>query len=289
MRILASISARVCLLLALATAPTISLAQSDTTLADIRQELTVLHVEMQRLTRELSTTGNAGSVAIGGSALQRLDAIERELQRLTATTEELEFRINRVVKDGTNRIGDLEFRLVELEGGDVGALGETTTLGGAPAGTQVVVGAGTGAGSTTGGTTGGTVEVGQLAIGEATDFERAEAALVAQEFREAADQFTAFSQTYPGSPLETKAQFLRGKSLEGAGDLTDAARAYLAAFSRNPQGPIAPDALFNLGRSLGRLGQTKEACVTLAEVEGRFPQAQAVLEAKSAMQNLGCQ
>ncbi|MDQ7070757.1 MAG: tol-pal system protein YbgF [Rhodobacterales bacterium] len=283
MRILASISARVCLLLALATAPTISLAQSDTTLADIRQELTVLHVEMQRLNRELSTTGNAGSIAIGGSALQRLDAIERELQRLTAKTEELEFRINRVVKDGTNRIGDLEFRLVELEGGDVGALGETTTLGGVSTGTQVVADTGTGS------TTGGTAEVGQLAIGEATDFERAEAALDAQEFRAAADQFTAFSQTYPGSPLETKAQFLRGKSLEGAGDITDAARAYLAAFSRNPKGPVAPNALFNLGRSLGRLGQTKEACVTLAEVEGRFPQAKAVLKAKSAMQNLGCQ
>ena len=30
------------------------------TLADIRQELTVLYVEMQRLKRELSTTGGAG-------------------------------------------------------------------------------------------------------------------------------------------------------------------------------------------------------------------------------------
>lgn len=259
----------------------IAQAQNDTTLADIRQELTVLHVEMQHLNRELSTTGNAGSVAIGGSALQRLDAIESELQRLTAKTEELEFRINRVVRDGTNRIGDLEFRLVELEGGDVGALGETSTLGGA------VDGASTGAGTVL--TQTGTTETEQLAVGEAADFDRAEAALVAGEYRAAVDQFTTFSQTYPGSPLETKAQLLRGKALEGAGDLTDAARAYLAAFSRNPKGVIAPDALFNLGRSLGRLGQTSEACVTLAEVGGRFPQAPAVLEAQSAMQNLGCQ
>lgn len=254
-------------------------AQSNSTLADIRQELTVLHVEMQRLTRELSTTGSgtggAGPIA-GGSALQRIDAIERALQRLTGKTEELEFRINRIVKDGTNRIGDLEFRLVELEGGDVSQLGETSTLGGA---------ADVGGAATTLPTASDTS---QLAVGEAADFERAEAALTAGEFRDAAEQFTQFSQTYPGSPLEVKAQLLRGKSLEGAGDITDAARAYLAAFGRNPQGPTAPEALFNLGRSLGRLGQTKEACVTLAEVEGRFPQAQAVLEAKSAMQNLGC-
>ena len=56
--------------------------------------------------------------------------MESELQRLTSKTEELENRVNRIVADGTRRIGDLEFRLVELEGGDVGALGQTSTLGG---------------------------------------------------------------------------------------------------------------------------------------------------------------
>ena len=35
------------------------------TLADIRQELTVLHVEIQKLKRELSTTGGAAT-ATGG-------------------------------------------------------------------------------------------------------------------------------------------------------------------------------------------------------------------------------
>jgi len=34
------------------------------------------------------------------------------LTRLNSKAEELENRINRVVTDGTNRIGDLEFRLV---------------------------------------------------------------------------------------------------------------------------------------------------------------------------------
>ncbi len=45
----------------------------DQTLADIRQELSVLFVDMQRLKRELSTTGGAGGAVGGGSALQRLD------------------------------------------------------------------------------------------------------------------------------------------------------------------------------------------------------------------------
>ena len=125
------IGLRVLLLTTALALPFGAVAQDQQTLADVRQELTVLHVDIQRLKRELSTTGGVGSnAAAGGSVLERVGAIERELQRLTAQTEQLEYRVNRIVSDGTNRIGDLEFRLVELEGGDIGALGETTTLGG---------------------------------------------------------------------------------------------------------------------------------------------------------------
>ncbi len=101
----------------------------DQTLADIRQELSVLYVEVQRLRRELSTTGSP-QIALPSGGLERLDALEAELARLTEKTERLEFRIDQIVTDGTNRIGDLEFRLVELEGGDLSQLGETSTLGG---------------------------------------------------------------------------------------------------------------------------------------------------------------
>ena len=95
-----------------------ALAQ-DQTLADIRQELVVLNTDVQRLKRELSTTGGVGGGAAGGSVLDRVNVIEAELRRLTDKTEQLEFRINSVVTDGTNRVGDLEFRLCELEAATV--------------------------------------------------------------------------------------------------------------------------------------------------------------------------
>jgi len=83
------------------------------TLADIRQDLNILYVEIQRLKGELSTTqGPSVSLAMG-SVLERVQNIETELQRLTALSEELQFRVERIVQDGTNRVGDLEFRLVE--------------------------------------------------------------------------------------------------------------------------------------------------------------------------------
>ena len=253
--------------------------RSEQTLADIRQELSVLYVEVQRLNRELSTTGGATGIPDGGSVLDRIVAIEGELQRLTAKTEALDFRIQNIVRDGTNRIGDLEFRLCELEANcDVGQLRDGTMLGGETA-------------SNSGGVAvGQTVEQPdvQMAVGEEADFNAAQEALAAGNWAEAAQILETFRQSYPGSPLGDQAGVMLGDAREGAGDMTGAARAYLDVFSAAPEGPQAPDALYNLGRTLGRLGQTSEACVTLGEVELRFPTAEAVSEAQAEMRNLGC-
>ena len=275
--------------LGLAFGPVAAQAQDAQTLADVRQELTVLNVEVQKLRRELSTTGGASVAVTGGSVLERVNAMESELQRLTSKTEELENRINRVVADGTNRIGDLEFRLVELEGGDVGSLGQTSTLGGgempatmAPA-TPVPAPADPLANTST------PTNTAELAVGEKTDFERAKAALADGDFRSAADQFATFNQTYPGGPLGPEADLRRGDALDGLGDTREAARAYLASFSADPAGPVAAEALYQLGSSLGALGQTQEACVTLGEVASRFPTSPFVAQAQSERSVLACQ
>ena len=250
------------------------------TLADIRQELTVLNVEVQKLKRELSTTGTAGGFAAGGSVLDRVDAIEAQLTRLTARSEELGNRIDRIVADGTNRIGDLEFRLVELEGGDTSKLGQTSTLGGGAAPAVAAPVAPVQGTSSTGP---------ELAVGEQDDFRRASEALAKGDFRTAADQFAAFGAAYPGSPLSVEAFLKQGEAHEGLGERAPAARAFLAAFSADTAGPMATDALYRLGNMLGQLGQTNEACVTLTEVGVRFPTAPAVALAEQARARIGCQ
>lgn len=275
------------LALALGPARPAAAQPGSETLADIRQELSVLHVELQRLRRELSTTGGVGMPPGGGSALARVDAIEAELKRLTARTEELDFRIQRVVEDGTRRIGDLEFRLVELEGGDVGQLGETTTLGGA-AGAAVITPAPSAAPSPGPSPAPDTDGGAELAVGERADFDAARAALEAGRTPEAADRFAAFTETYPGSPLAGEAHFLRGEALSAQGETSAAARAYLESFSGTPDGPHAPAALLKLGRALDALGQSLEACVTLAEVGQRFAGSAAAQEAAAAMDAIGC-
>lgn len=247
----------------------------DETLADIRQELSVLFVQLQRLRIELSTTGGVSNNLGGTSTLERLDRIEAEVVRLTSKTEQLENRINRVVKDGTNRVGDLEFRLVELEGGDISQLGETTTLGGDVDNTLIAVPL-------------PAENAPELAMGEQGDFDRAVAALEAGDFLRANDMFVAFSETYQGGPLSGDAHFYRGEALFAMEDTANAARAYLESFSGSPSGATAPDALYRLGVSLGKLGQINEACISLGEVGVRFPGAAVVIDARSAMQSLNC-
>ena len=255
--------------------PTGGFAQQSETLADIRAQLSALYRDVQSLSAELTASGAASGVG-GSNPLERIEAINAELTRLTAKTEELEFRIGRVVADGTNRIGDLEFRLCELEETcDIGTLGVTSTLGGDPdtpapvANTAVTVGP-------------------QLAVGETADFEAAMAAFEGGDFQAAADQFATFVQKYPGGPMNQQAHYLRGEAFESLGSMTDAARAYLDAFSLNQDSDLAPDALFKLGFSLGALGQTQDACITLTQVGVRFPNSEAMLDAQSAMRNFGC-
>ncbi|WP_421704716.1 tol-pal system protein YbgF [Aliiroseovarius sp.] len=260
----------------IAATPVLAQDRSQT-LADIRQELSVLYVEIQTLKRELSTTGAAGGVVAGGNATDRLNAIEGELARLIGKTEELEFRINQVVSDGTNRIGDLEFRLCELEEGcDLSQAGQGGTLGGGdlPTAPVAVVPA--------------EPDGGQMAVGEQADFDAAMATLSEGGFEDAAGMFARFTETYPGGALAGQAHYHRGEALEAMGEVSDAARAYLTSFSGAPDGARAPDALYKLGTSLGALGQVQEACVTLAEVGVRFPGSTAQADAEAARQGLSC-
>jgi len=268
------------LALLLAVAPTLAWGQADpATLADIRGQIGALGVEIGGLRGELTASGALTQGVAGNTPLERLDAIEAELRRLTSKAEELEFRINRVVTDGTNRLGDLEFRVCEIEEGcDLGSLGDAAALGGVDNAAVVPVPA-------------PPPEAGgpELALNEQADFERAEGTLASGDFRGAADLFAAYVAAYPGGPLTARALVGRGEALDGLGEASDAARAYLDSFSADPDGDVAPDALLGLGRNLGRLGQVPDACVTLDEVGARFPGSPLVLEAQAEMRLLECQ
>ncbi|MFY0623060.1 MAG: tetratricopeptide repeat protein [Pelagimonas sp.] len=259
---------------------TFAQAQNAETLADIRQDMVVLSVELQRLKQELNTTGSSG-VAVGGTQLERITTIEGELQRVTAKVEELEFRIERVVKDGTKSLSNLEFRVCEMEEGcDIGSVGKRPLLGGGdlPDAPATAIAPATDA----------LPLEGELAVSEEADFREAMQALSNDDFAGAAQMFSTFREIYPMGPLEAAALVGEGRALDGQGDVREAARRYLSAYSGFPEAKVAAEALWRLGVSLAGLGSTPEACVTLGEVEGRYPGSEFVAKAQQSRIDLGC-
>ncbi len=263
-----------------------SLAQSGPdpeTLAEIRSELTQLYAEIEALRGELDAESAPGDAAarLKGPATVRLDALEGELRGLTGQLENLRFRISRIVEDGTRRIGDLEFRLVELEGGDISALGDTPTLGG-EADVETMSSVVAPNNDATGD------DVVELAVSEEADFEAATQSLGDGDYANAALQFGQFLSNYPGGPLSAQALFHMGEAQEAMGQHKEAARSYLDSFSAQPSGNYAPQALMKVGVALGELGKIENACQTFNEVMSRYPESAVVDLTRTNQQRLGC-
>ena len=262
----------------MAFAPPVAAQQ---TVADVKAELGVLDGQIEQLRDQLVKTGAArGLPSDAASALTRLDQLEAELRRLTDRVDVLTNDLRRIVDDASNKAGDLDFRITELEGGDTSILPQTPEpLGGGITGPRPRPAAAAVAPPASG----------ELAVSEQADFDAAKAMAEAGDNAGAAAAFGTFLQTYPGGPLSTEAQFRRGEALAATADWRGAAHGFLDAFSGAPQGPLAPRALFRLAVSLDALGNVQEACLTLTEVENRYPGSAEAADVPARRQAFGCQ
>lgn len=255
-------------------------AVDPATLADLRAQLTDLSAQLRDLRAQLKASGRRGFAAAGGdAAIDRMNAMERQLSRLTGETERLSNRIDRIVRDGTNRLADIEFRLCEMEEGcDLGALTTPGPLGGGVAAMGGAVPPAARAAADV-----------PLTAAERTAFDAASAALQAGDFPRAAELFGDFARQHAGSPATAEAQFLRGAALDSAGDPAGATAAWLSAFAAAPGGPRAPDALLGLSR-VAAVGKAAGAgCVYIAELAERFPGTPQADESARRGQAAGCQ
>ncbi len=234
----------------------------DAQLADIRARLGVAP----------STGGGAPATGAGSDAILRLNRLEAEIRMLTGKIEQMEFEQRSIAEDATRRFGDIEFRLTELEGGDISILAPVQPLGGGGTGSVVAAGP-------------------EVSISERGDLDRAIEDVKQGRFDLGEDRLRGFLTAYPGSPLEAEALYWLGESQFVRGAFQNAARSYLNGYNADRGSAIASKNLYRLGVTLGRLGQLNEACLTLREVRNQFPTGPAdtlnAADAESSALNCG--
>lgn len=236
----------------------------EMTLEDVRGDLAILSQQLETLRAELSLTGNTSlTTRDAASALVRIDELSADLRTSLGRVEALEIKVQKVIDDGTRRIGDMEFRLTEIEGGDTSLTGNTAPLGGVETTSDVV-------------------------SSERQAFSAAKKALDDGDGSGASLMLTNFLINFPDGPLTSEVQYLHGEALAMSGDFQNAARAYLSGFSGSPDGPFAPLSLYGLSVSLFQLGQAEQACLTLAEIQIRYVEisddmARKIIEQRGAM------
>lgn len=261
----------------------------------------------QQPTRTTAQTTARPSTTAVTDILARLDAMETQIQRLTAKTEE-----------NTNALSALDTRLVALEGG-----GAARTLpSGSPSGTEITdpatnrnLGVMTGAGSSTGSNTGlgaGNGNGGQSQpSGTPTTSPSAERLAGVQAitkpqtddagddeysygfrlwdagyYPEARQQLASFVEAYPTHSRITYGRNLLGRAFLDDGMPEEAARWFLRNYQADRTALRAPDSLLFLAQSMIAMDDTPRACIALAEFGETYPAVAAGRLASTYQSNL---
>ena len=228
-----------------------------------RYEFLQMKKQLEEMQAELGRL--RGVIAAGGG----IAAVEDELKRLVGQVERLEFAQRQHEAATKQKMLDLEYRIIELEGGDPSILFQEETSP-APAPARAPAAAPTQQG---GGVLGVLTSRADVSGAERADFDAALAAAQSGDSRVARAAFERFLTDHPGSALAPEAHYRLGEVHFTAGEYRAAAERFIDGAELNPAAPTAPESLLKLGITLGLLGNREVGCATLREVPSRYPQA----------------
>ena len=197
---------------------TVGLA-TERSLVDVKVELPRLFLEIKSLELELKKTFK-DKPDIKGDYLDRLRSIEKELTSMISQVENLQNRIERIVKDGTNQLSDISFRICELEEGcDISNLSLDEFLGEGllqkhKNDEDKLI-------TTHGG----------LTIPEQIELQMAKDLIKNGNTANAIDVLESLLNVHPEGPASLKAKFLLGEALMVNKDWKEAATVYLDIYS----------------------------------------------------------
>ncbi|MEM7547332.1 MAG: tol-pal system protein YbgF [Pseudomonadota bacterium] len=241
-------------------------------------------LQMEKSVKEMEAeVARLRNALAGGNLLDRLNALEDELSRLTGQLEQLQFAQRSHEDAAKLKLEDLEYRIIELEGGDPSILFQNDepqqegNLAPAPSAPS------------SGGTLGTLTSTAPVSGAEKAEYEAGVAAIQSGRVVEGRGVLEGFLTSYPDSPLAGDAYYWLGESYFLNGEYQAAANRFLDAATLFPDGPLAPDSLLKLGVTLSLLGRDDVACQTLREVATRYPNAeQTTAKAATEAQRAGC-
>ncbi|MEM1052538.1 MAG: tetratricopeptide repeat protein [Pseudomonadota bacterium] len=230
---------------------------------------------------QTATTARPSTSAVT-DILARLDAMELQLQRLTALTEE-----------NTNALSALDTRLAALEAGGASRSlpAESSVTGEA---TESNLEAMTGGSSSAGGTGGGEEQASTettAATGPTPERVAGVQAITKPQtddpgddeysygfrlwnagyYPEARQQLASFVESYPNHSRLTYGRNLLGRAFLDDGMPEEAARWFLRNYQADRTARRAPDSLLFLAESMVAMDDTRRACIALAEFGETYP------------------
>ena len=229
-----------------------SRAVADDPFESLKLELSLIGSQMEDLRLNLLSP-EVRSLAPGdaGIALLRLDALEAKLRSMVGRVEALEFNLKILSKDANHRITEFSLKLKDLE-----RKNEISNSHSNPEKKD---------------SKSEEKKVEQLS-NETLAFDKAFLSYNSKDFVSALSHFQSFNEKYPQSINVAEAFYWLGKTNVELINHKAAASAFLESFSRAPGGAFAWKSLLELAISLGDLGQLEQGCLTLIELESRFPE-----------------
>lgn len=230
-----------------------------------------------------------------GAEFRRLDGLEAEIARLTDQVERLGYAVRQQEEASKKKLEDLEYRIIELEGGDPSILfqdGEGSEQGAlSPSETPAPPQSPSQSGSATpsGGTLGVLTTTARVGGEEKAALDAGVAAVNEGRPEEGARLLERFIRDYPDSAVAGDAYYWLGESRSDMGALQAAANSYLDAATLFPGSPRAAESFLRLGETLRSLGRTDVACSTFRELSQRFPgRTDLIAEAERQARQTGC-
>lgn len=200
----------------------------------------------------------------------RVDALEREIARLTGQVEQNSFKLRQIEDSIAKMKGDTEFRLNALEGtGPSAAPAPGGPVAVAPPAVTPTKPAPAPAKPAPAPAANAAPIKADPPSGDAGEdaYMAGYRLWEAKRYPEAAEALKAVVAKYPKHKRASYAQNLMGRAYLDDGKPAMAAEAFYANYQKMPRGERAPDSLYFLGQSLVQLKKPAEACKVYDELE----------------------